>query len=777
MPRPKVTSRRGKPLFQGTRTAPRLGSVKPYLRFATQQYGQDSLSAPEVHVLMRSSLPTQELSDGLIEFMSQSQSISEPPRKRQKRAADMEFLGKEPELDYILVKVSTWEIKHAGSNLSGLEMPLERNDIRRLTHWEYDFLEIFNESGISLFREPFPTNEPGLEDTNLAFLVDQEAKRWTKGQGRLWTELGLRLLRKEESDCLQVVFKVKWNITTSPYHIAQAMAKTPALQKILNSYFPDSNSKKINTWTPQDFYQSVHVPDKVDDVAASIETNLESSLYPFQKRAVQWLLRKEGVEWSNGSVTNYSPSSRQSVLPFSFFQATDALGKQCYVSQLFGLVTLDPALFMGLEKSLNGGILAEEMGLGKTVEMISLMTLHKRPQTDSSTVLDTFIDENVRLTPATLIVTPPSILQQWISDINRHAPHLKVTHYEGIKAQNNMDSNLSELVDDLATSDVVLTTYSVLAAEIHYTKLNGEKSLRQKPKYPRPKSPLMQLSWWRVCIDEAQMIESGVSKAAVVARMIPRINAWCITGTPVRKDVNDLHGLLVFLRHEPYASTKHIWASLISSHKNEFRKLFGTLALRHSKQSVRNELKLPAQRRYVITMPFTPIEEQHYQELFNQMCEDSGLNSEGAPLIDNWEPDDVAETMRRWLVRLRQTALHPEVGGRNRRALGHKDGPLRTVDQVLDVMADQTDVAIRTDQRTLLTSKLKRGQLFENSPRVKEALDIWVEAAKEASEIVEECREQLQQEIMGTPGGGRISGKGSRSVSGNDSDSSDSEDE
>ena len=99
------------------------------------------------------------------------------------------------------------------------------------------------------------------------------------------------------------------------------------------------------------------------------------------------------------------------------------------------------------------------------------------------------------------------------------------------------------------------------------------------------------------------------------------------------------------------------------------------------------------------------------------------------------------------LVRLRQTALHPEVGGRNRQALGQKDGPLRTIDQVLNVMMEQIDLSIRTDQRTLLTLKLKRGQLFENSPRVKEALEIWTAADSEASEIVRECRDQLQLEI------------------------------
>ena len=131
-----------------------------------------------------------------------------------------------------------------------------------------------------------------------------------------------------------------------------------------------------------------------------------------------------------------------------------------------------------------------------------------------------------------------SILQQWISEINRHAPHLKVLRYEGIKARSKI--KYSDLLENLATSDIVISTYSVLAAEINFTQLNPTKQLRHEAKYARLKSPIMELSWWRILLDEAQMVESGVSKAAVVARMIPRVNAWCVSGTPVRKDVNDL---------------------------------------------------------------------------------------------------------------------------------------------------------------------------------------------------------------------------------------------
>jgi E3 ubiquitin-protein ligase SHPRH len=221
---------------------------------------------------------------------------------------------------------------------------------------------------------------------------------------------------------------------------------------------------------------------------------LESDLYPFQKRAVQWLLRKEGVQWSTEGHVK-SLSSGDSILPLSFVQARDAQGRQCYVSHLFGIVTLDINPFATSERQLKGGVLAEEMGLGKTVEMISLITLHKRPEESAAQIFDAFTAESVRPTAATLIIAPPSILHQWISEVKKHAPHLKVMHYEGIKAHTKKKD--SQLVEDLAMSDIVISTYSVLAAEIHFTQLNPERTLRRESKYPRPKSPLMQLSWWR----------------------------------------------------------------------------------------------------------------------------------------------------------------------------------------------------------------------------------------------------------------------------------------
>jgi E3 ubiquitin-protein ligase SHPRH len=172
--------------------------------------------------------------------------------------------------------------------------------------------------------------------------------------------------------------------------------------------------------------------------------------------------------------------------------------------------------------------------------------------------------------------------------------------------------------------------------------------------------------------------------------------------------------------------------------------------MRHSKSLVRNEIAIPPQKRYIITMPFTAVEEQHYQSLFEELADTCGLDPRGNPLQDNWDPEDpaVQSAMRLALDRLRQTVLHPEVGRQNRRALGHKAGPMRTVAEVLDAMLEQTDGVMRTDQRSLLSARLLRGQILACQKREQDALEIWQEVLAKATELVDECRAQLDHEIQ-----------------------------
>jgi len=111
---------------------------------------------------------------------------------------------------------------------------------------------------------------------------------------------------------------------------------------------------------------------------------------------------------------------------------------------------------------------------------------------------------------------------------------------------------------DLAQYDIVITTYDVLNSELLYCAQFDFDQLRHTKRYYPPISPLLALRWWRLCFDEAQLVEGTFTRAAQLANLLTSTYRWAITGTPIQKSVSDLYGLFYFIREEPFCS-KVIW--------------------------------------------------------------------------------------------------------------------------------------------------------------------------------------------------------------------------
>ncbi|KAK4542120.1 hypothetical protein LTR36_007151 [Oleoguttula mirabilis] len=546
---------------------------------------------------------------------------------------------------------------------------------------------------------------------------------------------------------------VSWRSGSSAFPARLPTGRANYDYEFLSQAYPDQARAAVDhtqPWTPQDFYDCVHVPDKSIDAGRLPDNILESELYPFQKRAVNWMLEREGVERRDDQTRRIPKPERRS--PLSFYEpVADLDGQSCYVNYLQGIISREkPVEDDGLPGGF--GLLAEEMGLGKTVEVLALVAVNTRPEFGPGKVRDVFTGTAVIPSKATLIITPPSILQQWRSELNRHAPALRVYQYNGIPGSGKESKADADLVRDLSTSyDVVLATYPTLGRELHFAENPPERNMRHARKFDRRRSPLVQIQWWRVCLDEAQMVESGVTAAARVACRLPRVHSWAVTGTPLRKNVSDLHGLLIFLRYQPFSSDAKLWSHLITNHRHLFRRIFGEIALRHTKAhpDVRDELHLPPQKRVVLTVPFSTVEQQHYATLLTEMCNDVGLNSDGSPKDEAWDPQDARtiETMRMWLVRLRQTCLHPQVGGHNRKALGRGQGPLRTVAEVLQVMIEQNETSTRAEERAVLDAQLSRAHIVGNNGtdihRSEKALEVYENAMNTSVALVQEARGRL----------------------------------
>lgn len=550
--------------------------------------------------------------------------------------------------------------------------------------------------------------------------------------------------RPSDSRCARLTGWLLWQAGFSPTALSSRVwqLQSSLLEPLLPGIAHRTTRK--SAWSLSDFYDNVHVPSSDQRIPSAIENvDLACALYSFQQRAVSWLLRREKVAFEGDQLVSVAAQEARAA-PTPIKPVMDASGRQVYVNELENNVSTEAPR---QSPDLYGGILCEEMGLGKTVELLALISLHRRDQTPHQT-FELLIDPNLVRSKATLIISPPHILSQWQDEIARHAPNLKVLHYTGMQAESRAKHQIWSNPASLLDYDIVLTTYNVLSREIHYAEPPPDRNLRHAKKHQFRRSPLVQISWWRVCLDEAQMIEGGVSKAATVARLIPRINAFAVSGTPLKKDLDDLFGLIQFLWHEPYCLSKKAWSGMA---KDLFARVVGNIAMRHTKNLVRQELRIPEQKRIVLTVPFTAIEEQNYSTLLQQMCEDCDLTMQGAPAVDDidFRSPMLVEKMRSWLRRLRQTCLHPQVGDRNRRALGRK-GPLKTVDEVLETMIEQNETALRAEQRQVVLAQVRCTHVLandkSNTDRWPSALDAYKTALQKSTDFVDVIRKELSEE-------------------------------
>ena len=137
--------------------------------------------------------------------------------------------------------------------------------------------------------------------------------------------------------------------------------------------------------------------------------------------------------------------------------------------------------------SVHGGILADEMGMGKTIQAIALI-LDNRPDAkdkaqqaewDASDVRHG-ADSNKLSRTSTLVVVPTIALRQWQMEISRFTAEgaLTVKIYHG--------TTRSSSVKDLQAADVVLTTYAIMEAEYRKATAGAKVTCRlcDKKFYP-----------------------------------------------------------------------------------------------------------------------------------------------------------------------------------------------------------------------------------------------------------------------------------------------------
>jgi superfamily II DNA or RNA helicase len=256
-----------------------------------------------------------------------------------------------------------------------------------------------------------------------------------------------------------------------------------------------------------------------------------------------------------------------------------------------------------------GGCLADDMGVGKTAQVLAVLETRRAAGIGPS-----------------LVVAPRSLMFNWEQEAARFTPQLRVLQHSGITRSTALFSEY----------DLILTTYGTL--------------VRDAP-------ALSEIEFDYVVLDEAQAVKNAATASAKAVRLLQGRHRLALSGTPVENHLGELWSLFEFLNPGMLgeAKTLRLAGGLAQNPGEDSRLLLAhalrPFILRRTKKQVAKEL--PEKTEQTILCEFDAAQRKQYEDLRKfyrekllNRVDQQGLNKSKMHVLEA-------------LLRLRQAACHP----------------------------------------------------------------------------------------------------------------------
>jgi len=260
-----------------------------------------------------------------------------------------------------------------------------------------------------------------------------------------------------------------------------------------------------------------------------------------------------------------------------------------------------------------GGALIDEVGLGKTIQLITLSLLNK------SNIIE-YIKNDMLYTKATLILCPNQIAIQWKNEFQKMITKKNIPKITTFLTKKCFDKHKYK---DIMESDFVIVPFSFLNNKCftklwntkfitnNFDKLNIIKKNMNKEitgnlfeTLEKVNTNLLLFYWHRIIIDEFHEIYNvhKYSHIDPILKLLDGEHKWCVSGTPFDKNSSCLYKIIDFVTNYDSSNINILENKSINNYiiQNCFR--------RNTKNTITYELKLPALTEKVIFLNFTSTE-------------------------------------------------------------------------------------------------------------------------------------------------------------------------